>query len=68
MQFAKKILLDSKQLASQFLIICLGLTLVGCGGANHPEVAPTTGIVTVDGKPLPQGRVSTEPVAASAKV
>ncbi len=39
------------------------VAIAGCGGAGQREVAPTKGIVTIDGKPLPQGRVTTEPIA-----
>lgn len=49
-----------KQLASLLALLVLS---AGCGGSTKPPTAPTTGIVTIDGKPLTQGRVTTEPVA-----
>lgn len=45
----------------------LGRTCVLCcaiaGCSNQPEVAPVRGLVTMDGKPLPGGRVMFQPIA-----
>jgi hypothetical protein len=43
--------------------VALGLaTIVGCGGAPY-DLAPAGGVVTVDGKPYPGGKVMFAPVA-----
>jgi len=44
-----------------------GLVWVACmaavGCSNQPEVAPVSGVVNLDGKPLPGGRIMFEPIA-----
>lgn len=35
---------------------------LGCSGGNEVDLAPVTGIVTLDGKPLPDAMVSFYPV------
>lgn len=42
------------------LALAWGL-LVGCGGTTGPEVADVSGIVTMDGKPLPNAQVQFVP-------
>jgi hypothetical protein len=34
------------------LVQCATFLLLGCGGERGPELAPVTGLVTLDGKPL----------------
>ena len=41
------------------------LAVVGC--SNRPKVAPVRGIVKMDGKPLPGGRVMFQPIATGEK-
>ena len=41
---------------------CVSLLLMGCN--DQPAVAPVRGIVNMDGKPLPGGRVMFQPIAA----
>lgn len=44
------------------------LLICGCGGGNEREVAPVSGVVTIDGKPLDHGTVMfVPPVGQSAK-
>jgi hypothetical protein len=44
------------------------LLICGCGGGNEREVAPVSGVVTIDGKPLDHGTVMFVPsVGQSAK-
>lgn len=50
----------SKTLLS-LLLFLIWSTVVGCN--NNPEVAPVSGIVMMDGKPLPGGRIMFEPIA-----
>lgn len=54
-----------------FRLVGLGfsvLLICGCGGSGARQVAPVSGIVTVDGKPLSQGTVMFVPtVGQSAK-
>lgn len=48
-----------------------GLVWVACvaavGCSNQPPVAPVRGIVKMDGKPLPGGRVMFQPIASGEK-
>ena len=41
-----------------FLIVLLSVGLPGCGeGPEGPDMAPVSGIITLDGKPLPDAEV-----------
>lgn len=42
-------------------------TLVGCG-SKHPGLVPVSGIVTIDGKPIPIGQVRLSPEGHRAAV
>ena len=52
-------------------LFALGLSyflICGCGGSGARQVAPVSGVVTIDGKPLTQGTVTFVPtVGQSAK-
>ena len=37
------------------------VTLVGCSGEDGPEILPVTGVVTLDGQPLPDAKVLFQP-------
>ena len=43
------------------LILTGSISLLGCG--KQPDVAPVRGVVMMDGKPLPGGRIMFEPIA-----
>ncbi len=40
--------------------------LAGCGGGTGPELAKVTGLVTLDGQPLPKARVVFQPSGPNA--
>ena len=42
--------------------------LVGCGGPDHPEVGRVSGVVTLDGQPLPEATVMFQPENGRASV
>ena len=42
---------------SVFVCAALVLTLLGCGGESGPLKVPVTGVVTLDGQPVPQGQI-----------
>jgi hypothetical protein len=48
--------------------IGLGLLMIagGCGGVKGPELAMVTGIVTLDGQPLPEARLVFQPSGKAA--
>lgn len=41
-----------------FLYVAVGLMAVGCGRNDRPPLAKASGIVLLEGQPLPSGRVS----------
>jgi hypothetical protein len=43
------------------LTYVLALTLIGCGPASNVTVAPVSGVVTMDGKPLANARIGFQP-------
>jgi len=50
-----------------FLLVCLGVVVVGCGGRdpNLPELVPVSGTVTMDGRPLSGAWLSFVPVGST---
>lgn len=44
------------------LVACL----IGCGGPAHPEVGRVSGVVTLDGQPLPEATVMFQPAEGRA--
>jgi hypothetical protein len=49
--------------------LVLGACLsVGCGGPAHPDVGRVTGVVTLDGQPLPDATVMFQPTSGRASV
>jgi len=56
----------SFSVTSWLCLACLGLFLSGCGRSDtSPETYPVTGKVTLDGAPLPNGRIIFEDVSRS---
>ena len=52
-------------MADPRVYLILLATCVACVGcSNQPEVAPVRGVVMMDGKPLPGGRIMFEPIAS----
>jgi hypothetical protein len=45
----------------RYMLALLMLTLSSCSGSDHPETAPVSGSVTIDGKPLSFGQVFFSP-------
>jgi len=50
------------------VLLFFGLSLTGCKGTTRPEPKryPVSGTVTIDGKPLPSGKVHFKTVAAGS--
>jgi len=42
--------------------------LAGCGGPEHPDVGRVNGVITLDGKPLPDATVMFQPTEGRASV
>jgi hypothetical protein len=51
-------------------ISCLALAfcLWGCGGPAHPDVGRVSGVVTLDGQPLPEATVMFQPAEGRASI
>lgn len=49
-------------------LLLVTVCLLSCGCGSKPDMVPASGTVTVEGKPLPAGRILFEPVGASAAV
>jgi hypothetical protein len=43
------------------VIVCAALITIGCGDSREYGLAPVSGIVTLDGKPIDKARVSFQP-------
>ncbi len=50
-------------LAACFLILACVISLPGCGRGDAPELGKVTGVVTLDGQPLPEAQVDFLPAA-----
>lgn len=50
------------------LCFVLLVWLVGCGGPAHPDVGRVSGIVTLDGQPLPEATVMFQPTQGRASI
>ncbi len=55
-----------KSLLFWSLLVCLGSSLLGCGGSGRPSLVKVTGKVTVDGKPV-EGAIVAFQYVADAK-
>jgi hypothetical protein len=44
------------------------ISLPGCGGRDHPEVGRVSGVVTLDGQPLPEATVMFQPTEGRASI
>jgi len=53
---------------SWFLVLGVCCYLVGCGGPEHPDVGRVSGVVTLDGKPLPEATVMFQPTEGRASI
>jgi hypothetical protein len=53
--------------ASSFALVTL-FFLCGCGGPAHPEVGRVSGVVTLDGQPLPEATVMFQPTEGRASI
>src|SRR5687768_9403934 len=53
-------------LRASCFITLVGLT--GCGGPEHPDVGRVSGVVTLDGQPLPEATVMFQPENGRASV
>jgi hypothetical protein len=42
--------------------------LDGCGGPAHPDVGRVTGVITLDGQPLPEATVMFQPTQGRASI
>ena len=49
-------------------LLCFALLLCGCGGDDGPEMGDVTGLVTLDGQPLPKASVRFVPENASPSI
>ena len=49
-------------------LVCFSLLLGGCGGDDGPEMGDVTGLVTLDGQPLPKASVRFVPENASPSI
>ncbi len=62
--------MNSRAIFPTILTLIIIVTLPGCGGggpaADQPELAPVTGIVTMDGAPLPKAAVRFQPTSGRA--
>jgi hypothetical protein len=47
---------------------CNLVLLAGCGGPEHPEVGRVSGVVTLDGQPLPEATVMFQPTEGRASI
>jgi len=50
------------------LVIVTLACLAGCGGPAHPEVGRVSGVVTLDGQPLPAATVMFQPTSGRASI
>src|SRR5438874_12985055 len=50
-----------------FIIVML-VWLAGCGGPEHPEVGRVSGVITLDGQPLPEATVMFQPTNGRASI
>jgi hypothetical protein len=50
------------------VIWCFALCLAGCGKPDHPEVGRVSGVVTLDGQPLPEATVMFQPTEGRASI
>ena len=48
------------------LVIVLLVCLAGCGKPEHPDVGGVSGVVTLDGQPLPEATVMFQPTSGRA--
>jgi hypothetical protein len=44
------------------------MCLVGCGGPDHPDVGRVSGVITLDGQPLPEATVMFQPTEGRASI
>ena len=49
---------------SNVLLLLVGVLLMSCGCGSKPALVPASGTVTLEGKPLPAGRILFEPVGS----
>lgn len=57
--------IDTRRHVATGVVVCMSLVatgLAGCGGPRGPQRYRLSGRVTFDGKPLPQGQISFDPV------
>ena len=56
------------QIKSCVVLLLVAVFLLSCGCDSKPPMAPASGTVTLEGKPLPAGRILFEPVVAEEAV
>jgi hypothetical protein len=56
---------DCLRCGSVITLALVGATAAGCGDSKSYSVAPVSGIVTLDGKPLPQAEITFLPVGGA---
>src|SRR5512134_2265452 len=50
------------------IVVLMLACLSGCGGPDHPEVGRVSGVVTLDGQPLPEATVMFQPTEGRASI
>lgn len=62
--------MNPRAILPTMLTLTILATISGCGGggpaADQPELAPVTGVVTMDGAPLPKAAISFQPTSGRA--
>jgi hypothetical protein len=59
---------ENGHLFRSHFVIAMLVGLAGCGGPEHPEVGRVSGVVTLDGQPLPEAIVMFQPTQGRASI